>query len=99
MGFTYKRRKKIALMKRRGSQCERCGCPLHLRGEQPDWAGSRIAQAHHIISRWAGGSDRQENIILTCEPCEKEYHIENPDHLWIGCKTVTTEELLNSLTA
>jgi len=94
MSKSVTKRKKLALMKRRGAQCERCGCPLHLRGEKPDWPSSRKAQAHHIISRWAGGSNKQSNLVLTCSPCEKEYHRENPEHLFIGANNVIVGELL-----
>ena len=92
MGNHVKKDKKKRLMDLRGAECERCHCPLHLEGEYPDWPGSKEAHAHHIVSRWAGGTDKDENLLLTCRDCEEEYHQENPEHLFIGTKLAMFDE-------
>lgn len=44
--------------------CEVCGRP---------------AEAHHIVSRGAGGTDESWNVLLLCRRCHRYYH----DYGWV----------------
>lgn len=85
MSKGYRRRKMANMLKKRGSLCERCECILHLR-DAPRLPNSRVAIQHHILPRFIGGSNRQGNLLLTCKPCEKDYHKEHPEKSFVGVK-------------
>lgn len=64
---------KIALVKRDGRYCPRCGEPLAVPGF-PFIKGDRTVLVHHIQPVSTGGSDDISNLMLSCIPCESAYH-------------------------
>lgn len=60
-------RKKINIEKK---ECENCGETNKL-------------HAHHIIHRAKGGSDERPNIMVLCNTCHREQHLELPEKLFI----------------
>lgn len=59
-----RRKYKRYVYERDGGKCQRCNINIDMRD----------AIFHHIKHKSNGGSDKPENLLLTCEPCEKKYH-------------------------
>ena len=71
MGNAEKHHRRQVLFKQRGGFCQRCGRTLHLNKQK---ASRFYARIHHILHQSDGGTNANKNLLLTCTPCEDEYH-------------------------
>ncbi len=62
MGASDRRRKKRSLLKRYGSTCYYCEGRFN-----PD-----DLTLDHVIPRMRGGSNKLSNLVLACEPCNRD---------------------------
>ena len=69
-----------AVFERDNGRCRRCGKELYLnKNGKEKVKGKMKSHMHHIIQRCEGGKDELNNLMLTCWPCETEYHRNKED--------------------
>jgi len=72
MGIKGKNIKKI-VFERDNGLCQRCGIGVYLNREDKE-PGKLKAHIHHKQHKIDGGLNTEDNLQLTCWPCERKYH-------------------------
>lgn len=52
-----------------GGLCFWCARPMRLPAPGDDGSDPALATAEHLVPRSRGGTDRQENVVAACAPC------------------------------
>ncbi len=66
-------KRKRRVFKRDNGICWKCYCQLHVLKKEKQ-GSSKKAHLHHLIFRCNGGTDDDENLVLTCHKCEVKTH-------------------------
>jgi 5-methylcytosine-specific restriction endonuclease McrA len=84
MGIKGKNLKKIIFERDKGV-CQRCGTGLYFNRE--DKTTDKLkAHIHHKQHKIDGGRNTEDNLHLTCWPCERKYHAKNKHGMFYYCE-------------